>query len=280
MLVWLNIFGCCFIYLADKKKHSTIHFLQVGLCEKTDISLSFIHSSVQDGLATDFTSLTKTLYDLHKAHKRNGWEGSPLTQLVVENFDEEQIWQELELQNTAVLRHFQVAVSQAVTDDTLTLLEEESEKEQEEENGGQEVEDDDDDDNDEEEEEEEGDEQDDEEDGKIKKGLESKLSLSDDDEDSDIDFDVDELEKQSKQKKKTDIQFPKSRTVSEVDDQFFKLSDMEAFLDDMDKREGKEHAGEDIDYFQDLPSDEDDDELVFDKPAASKSKKEVRCTNQ
>ncbi|MCI4393191.1 hypothetical protein PGIGA_G00154500 [Pangasianodon gigas] len=231
--------------------------------------------NVQDGLAADFTSLTKTLYDLHKAHKRKGWKGSPLDQLVVENFDEEQIWQELELQNTAVLALFEDEVSKAVTDDTLTLLEEtEEEEEEEEEDGGGGGQDDDD------EEEEEDDEEEEESGDKRKNGLKPKSSASDDDEelydeDSDIDFDVDKLEKQSKQKKKTETKTLKSRTVSEVDDQFFKLSEMEAFLDDMDKREGKEPAGEEIDYFQDLPSDEDD-ELVFDKPSASKSKKKSK----
>ncbi|XP_017314192.1 U3 small nucleolar ribonucleoprotein protein MPP10 isoform X2 [Ictalurus punctatus] len=227
--------------------------------------------NVQDGLAADFTSLTKTLYDLHKAHEPKGWMGSPLDQLVVENFDEEQIWQELELQNTAVLAHFEDSVSKAVTDDTLTLLEESEEEEEEDDGVGeqdQEEEEDDDDDDDEEEDEEEEDER--------KNRFKPKSSASDDeeelyDEDSDIDFDVDKFEKQSKQKKKPETKIPTSRTVSEVDDQFFKLSEMEAFLDDMDKREGKEPAGEEIDYFQDLPSDEED-ELVFDKPAASKSK--------
>lgn len=183
---------------------------------------------------------------------------------MVKNFDEEQIWQELELQNTAVLSHFEDAVSKAVTDDTLTLLEESEEEEDDDGGGG----------HDNEEEEEEGG-------NKRKNGLKPKSSVSSNeedlyDEDSDIDFDVDKLEKQSEQKKKTETKTPKSRTVSEVDDQFFKLSEMEAFLDDMDKREGKEPPGEEIDYFQDLPSDEDD-ELLFDKPAASKSKKKVRC---
>lgn len=197
---------------------------------------------------------------------------------MVENFDEEQIWQELELQNTAVLTHFEDAVNKAATDDTLTLLEEE---EQEDGGGDQ----DGDDDNDDDDEEEEEDMEKEEGGGKRKNGLKPKSSASDDDEeelydeDSDIDFDVDKLEKRSKQNKKTETKTPRSRTVSEVDDQFFKLSEMEAFLDDMDKREGKESAGGEIDYFQDLPSDEDD-EMVFDKPASSKSKKKVRCGNQ
>lgn len=238
----------------------------------TSLSLSIFLSplySVQDGLAADFTSLTKTLYDLHKAHKLEGWKGSPLEQLVVENFDEEQIWQELELQNSAVLNHFEDAVSEAVTDQALTLLEE-SEDEEEDGGGNQ-----DDDVNDNEEEVEEEEESIDGQNGQKTKSFAPADEDELYDEDSDIDFDVDKLEKQSKQKKKTEFTLPKSRTVSEVDDQFFKLSEMEAFLDDMDKREGKQPSGEEIDYFQDVPSDADD-ELAFDAPATSKSKKKVR----
>ncbi|KAG7315252.1 hypothetical protein KOW79_021340 [Hemibagrus wyckioides] len=234
--------------------------------------------NVQDGLAADFTSLTKTLYDLHKTHKLTECNGSPLDQLVVENFDEEQIWQELELQNTAVLTHFEDAVSKAVTDDKLFLLEE-SEEEEEEEDGGESGQDEEEEDDEEEEKEDENEEE--EAGSDVRKNrLEPKASDDEEDlygEDSDIDFDVDQLEKQSKQKKKTETKISKSRTVSEVDDQFFKLSEMEAFLDDMDKREGKEPAGEEIDYFQDLPSDEDD-QLAFDKPASSKSKKKSKSS--
>uniref|UniRef100_A0A8C1XWP0 U3 small nucleolar ribonucleoprotein protein MPP10 n=1 Tax=Cyprinus carpio TaxID=7962 RepID=A0A8C1XWP0_CYPCA len=89
--------------------------------------------SVQDALATDFRSLTKTLYDLHKAHEPADCKGSPLEQLVIENFDEEQIWQELELQNDALLTHFEEAVEQAVTDDTITFFKDTEEEEEEEE---------------------------------------------------------------------------------------------------------------------------------------------------
>lgn len=191
---------------------------------------------------------------------------------MVEHFDEEQIWQELELQNTTVLTHFEDAVSKAVTDHTLSLLEESREEEDEEEDEGGQEEDDVVDDEEEQEEE-----------GVDKRKNRLKPSASGDerelyDEDSDIDFDVDKLEKQSKQKKKAETKTPKSKAESEVDDRFFKLSDMEAFLDDMDKREGKETAGEEIDYFHDVPSD-DDGELTFDKPATLKSKKKVSCRN-
>ncbi|KAL6461414.1 hypothetical protein MHYP_G00295580 [Metynnis hypsauchen] len=240
---------------------------------------------VQDALATDFTSLTKTLYDLHKAHKLAGCKGSPLDQLVVENFDEEQIWQELELQNSAVLTHFEEAVGQAVQDDTLTIFAEMEEEEE----GGDDVdgdEDDEDDNNEDLEDEEEGEEEadDDDDDGEDdnENRLKPKSKAADEenglsDEDSDIDFDVDKLEKQAKQKKSAATKLPKSRTVSEVDDQFFKLSEMEAFLDDMDKREGKESAGEEINYFQEFPSDDEED-LNFDKPATSKSQKKSKSS--
>uniref|UniRef100_A0A3Q1FT16 U3 small nucleolar ribonucleoprotein protein MPP10 n=1 Tax=Acanthochromis polyacanthus TaxID=80966 RepID=A0A3Q1FT16_9TELE len=209
--------------------------------------------SLQDGVAADFTSLTKTLYDLHKAQEPPDCQGSPLAQLVVENFDEEQIWQELELQNNAVLKHFQNAIDEAVSDETLTVLEEE-EKEEEEENG-------------------EGEEQgatDDENDAEEppnprqskKKAVEAQDGADDySEEDSDLDFDVDALEKREKQKKEMGRKGSKTKMVpSEVDDTFFKLSEMESFLDDMDKREGKDNEDEDdVDYFQDLPSDEDED---------------------
>ncbi|KAK2913801.1 hypothetical protein Q8A67_002200 [Cirrhinus molitorella] len=231
--------------------------------------------SVQDALATDFRSLTKTLYDLHKAHEPADCNGSPLEQLVIENFDEEQIWQELELQNTALLTHFEKEVEQAVTDDTIVLLEDAEEEENvddgkiannlEEESAEEDDEDEDDDDDDDVEEEEEEDEDQAE---KVKQRLKPSASNEDDDfsgEDSDLDFDVDELEKKNKMKQTA----AKSNwTPSEVDDSFFKLSEMESFLNDMDKREGQESA-DDIDYFQDLPSD-DDEELSFDKPIGLK----------
>ncbi|KAI4900185.1 hypothetical protein NFI96_017670 [Prochilodus magdalenae] len=235
---------------------------------------------VQDALATGFTSLTKTLYDLHKAHKLASCKGSPLDQLVVDNFDEEQIWQELELQNSTVLTHFEEAVSQAVQDDTLAILTDT--EEEEEGDDGQDDEDDNDEDledleeGEEEDEDEDQEEEEDDEDDKDN-GFKPKAKARDEehgfsDEDSDIDFDVDKLEKEVKQKKNTATTLPKSRTVSEVDDKFFKLSEMEAFLDDMDKKEGKESVGEEIDYFQELPSDDEED-LSFDKPTTSKSQK-------
>lgn len=218
-------------------------------------------------MATDFTSLTKTLYDLHKAQEPADYKGSPLSQLVVEHFDEEQIWQELELQNTAVLKHFKNVVDEALSDETITVLEEE--EEMEEENDDEEAGESDDENVDEEEEEEPP---------RQSKKMAEGGAEDYTDEDSDLDFDVDALEKREKRKKGIRGKGPKMKGVpSEVDDKFFKLSEMETFLDDMDKREGKEDNSEsDIDYFLDLPSDEDD-ELDLEVISTKKQKKSAVC---
>lgn len=214
-------------------------------------------------MATDFTSLTKVLYDLHKSQEPADYEGSPLAQLVVDNFDEEQIWQELELQNDDVLKHFKNAIDEALSDNKLTLL---SAEEEEEEQYGEEEEATDDENNVEEQEEE-------------PPRLSKKKALEADDghseDDSDIDFDVDALEKREKQKKARGRTGSKAKEVpSEVDDTFFKLSEMETFLDDMDKQEEKNDEHEDgVNYFQDLPSDVDDDDVDLDQILSSKKKK-------
>lgn len=227
--------------------------------------LPFCPISLQDGVAADFTSLTKTLYDLHKVQEHPHYKGSPLDELVVENFDEEQIWQELELQNSAVLTHFKKAVKNALSDKTLTLVVEEESAEE----------------NVEEEEVESDCVVDLDEDERPSRGSKVTAPEAEDeaddytDEGSDFDFDVDALEKQEKQKKKSASQ-PKHKTKvvpSEVDDKFFRLSEMESFLDDMDKREGKEEDEDEIDYFQDLPSDMDDDLDLEELLSSKKTKK-------
>ncbi|KAG5839384.1 hypothetical protein ANANG_G00204420 [Anguilla anguilla] len=229
--------------------------------------------SLQNGLASDFTALTKTLYDLRKAHEPKGTVGSPLEQLVVENFDDEQVWQELELQNAAVLKHFNVAVNQAVRDETIILKEDEEEYEEEEEETGNINKLDD--------EQEEMSEEDveDEEDEKESKPSKSSNEAVEKftDEDSDVDFDVDELEKRTKQQKLTKLKAQRQvGPGSEVDDRFFRLSEMEAFLEEVEKREGKDDDGDsEVDYFQDLPSGEDD-ELDLEEELMPKKQKKIK----
>lgn len=251
----------------------TDHFNMFILLLLTSKFQCFPLFSLQDGVAADFTSLTKTLYDLHKAEEPGHYKSSPLAELVVDNFDEEQIWQELELQNSAVLKHFNSAIEGALSDETLTLLtecEEETSNEEEVEMDDEHLED----------------EEEEEEDEDMITPKSSKKMASDaengsedyTDQDSDIDFDVDALEKREKQKKCVGKKESKTKIVpSEVDDKFFKLSEMESFLDDMDKREGKDGGNEeDVDYFQDLPS--DDDNQNFDQIFATKKlKKKTVC---
>ncbi|XP_033841004.1 U3 small nucleolar ribonucleoprotein protein MPP10 [Periophthalmus magnuspinnatus] len=226
--------------------------------------------SLQDDVAADFTSITKNLYDLQKAHEPEHFKGSPLVELAVKDFDEEQIWQELELQNDPALQQFEQFVENIVSNETLSLFEEEEDEEDEEELDESEASDDE--DAEEEEEDEEAEELTTQ---KTKKKTHDSADEYTEDE-SDLDFDVDALEKRETLKKKTDGKQSKSRGIpSEVDDKFFKLSDMESFLDDMDKQEGKDNDNEDdVDYFRDLPSDEED-ELNLEQMVSSKKKNKI-----
>ncbi|NXA49940.1 MPP10 protein, partial [Nothocercus julius] len=212
--------------------------------------------SVQDGLAADFKVLTKTLYDLSKALGSNVVRGSPLKELVIENFDEEQIWQQLELQNNAVLDFFKKSIARDASDEDLCLFSDPEEDSSSAEAGSdRELEED--------IMEVETKEKDvytkdktkaKEKQNKPKERKPEKYS----DEDSDIDFDIEELEQQTKITKKTTLK--KIQKSSVVDDKFFKLAEMEAFLEDVEKEDAGEEEEEDIDYFEDILSDADDEE--------------------
>uniref|UniRef100_F6VJQ2 U3 small nucleolar ribonucleoprotein protein MPP10 n=1 Tax=Macaca mulatta TaxID=9544 RepID=F6VJQ2_MACMU len=229
--------------------------------------------TIQDGLASKFTSLTKVLYDFNKILENGRIHGSRLQKLVIENFDDEQIWQQLELQNEPILQYFQNAVSETINDEDISLLPESEEQEREED--GSEIEADDQEDLEDLEEEEEvsdmGD--DDPEVGErtknsSKSGLRKSPVFSD--EDSDLDFDISKLEQQSKMQHKG---HGKPREKSVVDDKFFKLSEMEAYLENIEKEEeGKDDNDdeeEDIDFFEDIDSDEDEGGLFGSKKLKS-----------
>ncbi|XP_030044390.1 U3 small nucleolar ribonucleoprotein MPP10 [Microcaecilia unicolor] len=207
--------------------------------------------SVQDGLASEFTSLTKALYDFHKQEPA-GVKGSPLKELVIENFDEEQIWQQLEIQNGAVLDYFQRAVGENVNDKDLSLLETCGEDKPVLEEGAADSDD-----------EGSGDESDQSSEGtdeKNKSRHRKKASFSSEDSDGDIDFDIDELEKRTQKAKRAALR-PAEKSI--VDDKFFKLAEMETFLDDMEKDKGgcdRQGDEDEIDYFDDILSDDDEEE--------------------
>ncbi|XP_076980123.1 U3 small nucleolar ribonucleoprotein MPP10 [Tamandua tetradactyla] len=218
--------------------------------------------TIQDGLASNFTSLTKVLYDFHKILENNGRiQGSPLKKLVIENFDDEQIWQQLELQNEPILQFFKDAVSETVEDEDISLLPENDEECTED---GSEMEADGQEDVEQDLEEEElsclgGDDLKGEESAKNLSRFDLRTSPTFSDEDSDRDFDISKLEQQSKLQSKVP---GKPREKSIVDDKFFKLSEMEAFLEKVEKEEGKnDDEEEDLGLFEDIDSDEDEGEL-------------------
>ncbi|CAM5144968.1 unnamed protein product [Eretmochelys imbricata] len=225
--------------------------------------------SVQDGLAADFSSLTKTLYDLHKALGTKLVRGSPLKELVIENFDEEQIWQQIELQNNAVLDYFKKAVVRDVKDKDLYLFpaqEEDdfeadtsSDKQMEQEDSTEaepaRIEDE-----------------------SVGKEKQSKSKVRKRQICSDEDSDVDELEQQVQKLKKSTWKKPREKSV--VDDKFFSLAEMEAFLEDVEKEESMkkddEEDEEEIDYFEDIVSDEDEEESEKDKIKPIKSSRNLK----
>ena len=239
-------------------------------CNPNTKTRQFSLCSIQDGVAADFTSLAKILYDLNKTNESADCKGSPLVELVVDRFDEEQIWQELELQNTIVLTQFEKKIHKAAEEDMLTLIEEieEGAEDRKEDAAAEELED--------------GDGEEEEAEEIAAKRLRQKTVKrqdSDLEEDSDFDFNTDEYEKQEQKNKLAVMgrkRFPQQ--LSDVDDRFFKLSEMESFLDDMDKQEGKEIEGG-IDLFQDMASDNEGETFNLEKPISAKkqTKKSSVC---
>ncbi|NWI05576.1 MPP10 protein, partial [Tichodroma muraria] len=210
--------------------------------------------SVQDGLAADFRAMTKTLYDLNKGS--NVVRGGPLKELVIENFDEEQIWQQLELQNNAVLDFFKKSIARDAEDEDLCLFSDQEEDGSDAEtSSNKELED-----NIMEAETEQMNVYTKDKDKTKAKEKQSKLTESlmqkYSDEDSDIDFDIEALEQEAKTAKATTLR--KKGRKSVVDDKFFKLAEMEAFLEHAEK-EDKEEEEDYINYFEDIISDDEED---------------------
>ncbi|XP_041074933.1 U3 small nucleolar ribonucleoprotein protein MPP10-like isoform X2 [Polyodon spathula] len=277
-------------------KTSHVNEIMAGVvtCSKLESCLKLLNTntahpeqflSLQDGLASDFTSLTKTLYDLHKAEEPAGAVGSPLKELVIGHFDEEQIWQELELQNDSVLSHFQKAVMRASKAEYVSLLPESEEEEDDatgsvEDSGSEEDLDQadlgegKDGDLENHESEDRGSETEEENEKASRKSTAKNTAFEKfSDEDSDVDFDVDALEKRTQQRqKKTERQ----GGGSIVDDRFFRLAEMEAFLEDVEKKEEKGEGGDsDIDYFEDMLS---EDEEMEDEDIVSTNKKKQKSS--
>ncbi|NWW43097.1 MPP10 protein, partial [Pedionomus torquatus] len=227
--------------------------------------------SVQDGLAADFKALTKILYDLNKALGSDIVFGGPLKELVIENFDEEQIWQQLELRNNAVLDFFKKTIARHAEDEDLCLLSDQEEDGSDAETSSdKELEDN----IMEAETEQKSVYTKDKTKAKEKQSkLEESIKQSYSDEDSDIDFDIEALEQQTKTAKEDTLK--KMGRKSIVDDKFFKLAEMEAFLEHAEKENKEEEEEEDINYFEDIISDDEEEESEEAKVKPIKSSRDL-----
>ncbi|XP_023211543.1 U3 small nucleolar ribonucleoprotein protein MPP10-like, partial [Centruroides sculpturatus] len=170
--------------------------------------------------SVNFRKVAKTLYDLGKCSEpvTKHVIKSALQRLVIKDFDEEQIWQQIELQNKPFLSHLSKNISILSKSHTAIKLRniphETTEK---------------------------------------KEKLLNKLGKE---------------KVKSRSSKKNEIKkvrFLPSLSTSIVDDKFFKLSELEEFLNSEDLKESKEQSDDDssdedfIDYFEDISSDSDDE---------------------
>uniref|UniRef100_A0A2H8TU56 U3 small nucleolar ribonucleoprotein protein MPP10 n=1 Tax=Melanaphis sacchari TaxID=742174 RepID=A0A2H8TU56_9HEMI len=212
---------------------------------------------VQTNVAEETTNLLKQLYDTTKSIETitNNSNDDTLPELIVKDFDEEQIWQELELQNSARLKLLANTIQGFTKNDLIYL--DESKSAQTKKNlkvtksindktkiNSLEIDDNDDEDN--------GDDEDDE-DNNDDEDNGDEVDIESEDEDNI--FDLEEAEPSTN--KQT---FKKSV----VDDEFFKLSEMEKFLLSEEKLETSKDKPksleDDVDMFQDLQSENEDED--------------------
>lgn len=194
--------------------------------------------TVQSEVKDDVKNLVKSIYDYTKEQEGDAKKGDKgaLPQLIVEDMDEEQIWQELELQNNECWDNivWEVANCISMKNDLLFPVKTENELSKEKKDSSVEF-------------------------TKEKKSKKPEKLTTSDEEGSD-DQDSEEIDNpvtKKPQKVKTKVK------PSIVDDKFFKLQEMEEFLLKEERNEGKTAAkdsdDESIDLFEDF-DDESDEE--------------------
>ncbi|VVC35563.1 U3 small nucleolar ribonucleoprotein complex, subunit Mpp10 [Cinara cedri] len=211
--------------------------------------------NVQTDVAKEVVNFLKQLYDTTKSveNKTNATEDNALPELIVNDFDEEQIWQELELQNSTRLKQLSNAIQKCSKSDLVLLKKSSGHLNLKPSDDDYE---DDDNDNDEDE-----DDNDDVNDNDNDEAVDHEDDVVDADEmDGEEEIETDDEEeilgnKKSETSKKT---FKKSI----VDDEFFKLSEMENFLLSEEKQEYTKDKPilpeDDIDMFQNQQSDNEE----------------------
>ncbi|XP_075536161.1 U3 small nucleolar ribonucleoprotein MPP10 [Dermacentor variabilis] len=200
---------------------------------------------VQPDIAETMKRLTKELYDVV-----DFWENktiSPpkteLPSLVVDNFDDEQIWQQLELRNTRLVKELISSVSRVATKSSINFgvhlgTQESSQRHTTHDPNGSD-----------------------------KSNLSEAAAEEEGAEDDDFDLSDESEGEKSEEEVDHDggdgapSQARDTQPSSIVDDVFFRLADMEAFADreeNADAHRGDSDEDDDIDYFGEVSSDQDD----------------------
>ncbi|XP_072167521.1 U3 small nucleolar ribonucleoprotein protein MPP10-like [Diadema setosum] len=242
------------------------------------------------------TSCTKSLFDEAASHGRETIGSSnPLSELITEGFDEEQIWQELELQNEPCIDSLLKRVAKAVAGSSSQRHARRQEMVSQGEEGETDESDHTEDEDEHSDDQDDGEEDPDESNADIQRTRHRKDGEDfDDSDESDTNFDIDSLQMRTKLRGKVSVKEDtahsgKGRTKSSVvDDMFFKLDDMERFLEMEDAREAKRlrqmerreaggKPGGDDDEGEEDEEEEDDDEMVdyFDDASSDEDERQI-----
>lgn len=204
--------------------------------------------------SNDLKRLLKTIYDTSQKQRNSNYLWSALPQLMIQDFDTEQIWQQIEVQNNEFLSYSTPHITKHVNQKGAVSFEDIIDDQIEENDGS---------DND-------NNESEDNDSDKPNEllnttiNVKEKQNLSDDsdfddlegsdDENMNIQSDSDEgsLENNEDNTNKRS----KKRKASEVDDNFFNLEEMERFLDNEDKKEMLDNDDQD-----NIESDDSDNEI-------------------
>ncbi|XP_052128224.1 U3 small nucleolar ribonucleoprotein protein MPP10 [Frankliniella occidentalis] len=275
-------------------------------CLKSQIELNYDnftkkcenYVSANEETAENIKIFLKSLYGVIKGTEESEGlsSGETLPELIVDNFDEEQIWQELELQNEARVDSLVGNVARLVAQKDKFSIDKgfgqkasgkdgnkvKVKKSSTTEAYDEEKEDNDDGDSDDNDDEDASEndldfslDDNDLEDEEIGDDMDEEEDIGDDDEiDEDLtDASDDEHKEKSKSKK---VMPRKFSTPSAVDDKFFKLSEMEEFLEREEREDfddGDDSSEDSIDLFDDMPSDESDGGEEEDDDSQDDSKK-------
>lgn len=184
--------------------------------------------TVQEDIKEDVKNLVKSLYDFTKTQeqKDKSKKSQALPHIIVKDFDEEQIWQQIELQNSQCWDQFVWDVANCISNKNdlnfPIIFPEDREK--------------------------------------VDEPIEGEISENEDESEPEA-----ELTNQSQSKDKSRGNKQHSNTKSSiVDDRFFKLHDMEKFLINEEKMEGKskkdDEDNDSVDMFEDIDSEGSEDE--------------------